>query len=61
MSRPAAPPPPPGMKPAEAAKLTALVDAAIDEQRAQLREAVDNGFDVIPRLLRLPVKKLLGV
>jgi hypothetical protein len=40
--------------------LAKAIRRAEADQAAQLRDAVDRSFDHIPRLLRGPVRKLLG-
>lgn len=55
-------PEPPASLDAEAvAKLERLVTAALKEQRRLTAQAVERTFDHVPRLLRAPVRKILGV
>ena len=45
----------------ERAALAATIEAACAEQAAALAEATRDAFDHVPRLLRGPVKKALGI
>jgi len=56
-------PPSPSVRalaPAHAAALAATVRAARIQQAEQLRAATDETFDRLPRLLRGPVRRIVG-
>jgi hypothetical protein len=46
---------------AEQARLAELLRAARERQRAALERALDDGLGFVPRMLRGPVKKALGL
>ena len=52
--------PPKGLASAEAADLAELVREARVRQARELRAAINATYDHIPRLLRGPLRKLLG-
>lgn len=54
------PPPLKGCRPADLADLAAAVDQARTRQRAELRTALDAAYGHVPRLLRGPLRKVLG-
>jgi hypothetical protein len=45
----------------DADHLSGLVAAALSDQRRQTAEAVERAIDHVPRLLRGPVRKVLGI
>jgi hypothetical protein len=55
------PAPPPSLAAADADQLSGLVAAALADQRRQTAEAVERAIEHVPRLLRGPVRKVLGV
>lgn len=55
------PPPPPSLATSDADHLSGLVAAALSDQRRQTAEAVERAIDHVPRLLRGPVRKVLGI
>jgi len=61
MPRPAddLPPPPPSLDSVHNAKLTALTEQALERQRRQLAQAIDEAFSYIPRPLRGAVRRVL--
>ncbi|MEV0686611.1 hypothetical protein AB0I35_22340 [Nocardia sp. NPDC050378] len=57
-------PPPPefaALTPDELATLNTYVQAALDQRKAALDDALDSGLRLIPRLARPAVKKVLGL
>jgi hypothetical protein len=55
--------PPPGcekLAPADADDLAAVIRSARERQGAELRVAVDRAYHHVPRLLRGPLRKVLG-
>jgi hypothetical protein len=55
--------PPPGcekLSAADADAVAALIRSAREQQGAELRAAVDGAYDHVPRLLRGPLRRLLG-
>jgi hypothetical protein len=57
----ALPTPPESLDDEAAERLTALVEGAVKHQRQATAEAIERTFDHVPRLLRVPVRKILGV
>lgn len=55
------PAPPPSLAAADADHLSGLVAAALKDQRRQTAVAVEAAIGHVPRLLRGPVRKVLGV
>jgi hypothetical protein len=45
---------------ADLADLAEAVEDALDRQRSQLRAAIDDAYGHVPRLLRGPLRKVLG-
>jgi len=60
-SGPRLPEPPPSLAAPDAEHLSRLVAAALADQRRQTAEAVERAIDHVPRLLRGPVRKVLGI
>lgn len=52
--------PPAALDPERAAALDALTAAAWREERRALAEGLDGALGHVPRLLRVPVRKLFG-
>lgn len=53
---------PPGLaalSPDQREQLALTIETARKQQSADLREALARGFDLIPRILRAPIKKLI--
>jgi hypothetical protein len=48
------------LSPADRDAVAVLIQAARERQGAELRAAVDGAYDHVPRLLRGPLRKLLG-
>lgn len=53
-------PPVEGLSDEDRADLEAAVDDALARQRAALRAAIDSAYGHVPRLLRGPLRKVLG-
>lgn len=49
------------LAPDEVAHLAELLQAALDRRRDEIRTSIDEGMGMVPRPLRGPVKKVLGV
>lgn len=49
------------LDPAQARKLLEMIDHRLAAQERELSEAVDRALAVVPRLLRGPIKKVLGL
>jgi len=58
---PRLPAPPASLAPSDAEHLSSLVAIALADQRRQMAEAVERAIDHVPRLLRGPVRKALGI
>lgn len=56
----ALPPVPPSLDAERAARLHALTTEALRAQQRQLAAGLGGALDHVPRLLRTPVRKLLG-
>jgi hypothetical protein len=63
MSRPndRIPAPPPSLDSKHAAELTAQTEAALERQRRALADSLDEALQHIPRVLRGPVRRALGL
>jgi len=60
-SGPGLPTPPASLAASDAEHLSSLVAIALADQRRQIAEAVERAIDHVPRLLRGPVRKALGI
>lgn len=60
-SGPRLPATPPSLAASDAEHLSSLVAMALSDQRRQIAEAVERAIDHVPRLLRGPVRKALGI
>lgn len=49
------------LDPEEAARLTGLLQDALDRRHDEIVTSIDQGMGMVPRPLRGPVKKALGV
>lgn len=49
------------LDPDEIARLTELLQSALDRRHEEIETSVDEGLGMVPRPLRGPVKKILGV
>lgn len=49
------------LDPDEAVRLTELLQSALDRRHDEIETSVDEGLGMVPRPLRGPVKKILGV
>ncbi len=49
------------LTPDEATRLAELFHRAVDRRKDELEESIDEGLTLVPRPLRGPVKKILGV
>ena len=45
----------------EAAQLTELLQSALERRHDEIERSIDDGLSMVPRPLRGPVKKVLGV
>lgn len=55
------PAPPPSLDSEHAAELSAQTEAALSHQRRALAESLDAALEHIPRVLRGPVRRVLGL
>ncbi|MDT0495820.1 hypothetical protein RM530_00355 [Algiphilus sp. W345] len=49
------------LAPDDARKLQALIEARLAAQERELADAVERSLGIVPRLLRGPIKKVLGL
>jgi|GEM_PF-6806204 len=59
--RPPMPTPPPSLSPDDAERLDALARAAVRRQIEAAQQGMEETLNHVPRLLRGPVRKVLGV
>lgn len=49
------------LDPAQASRLTELLRSALERRHDEIETAIDEGLRMVPRPLRGPVKKIVGV